>query len=126
MPIACITAVMVPVTDVQAALAWYRRAFPQAALCCADEAAFEYLSLGGISLEFVPSDDKVSSGPCGSVVYWRVRDCDAMLQHLQSLGGRLYRGPMPIEGALTMCQVQDPWGNCIGIRGPSRHAQTSQ
>jgi hypothetical protein len=89
------TAVMVHVADVEAALAWYRRAFPQAALCCTDEEAFEYLCLGGVNLEFVAADGKVSSGPCGSVVSWRVSDFEAMLYHLQSIGGRLYRGPSP-------------------------------
>ena len=125
MNIEVVIAVMVHVADVEAALAWYRRAFPQAALCRTDEEAFEYLCLGGVNLEFVPSDGKVSSGPCGSVVYWRMSDFDAMLQHLQSIGGRLYRGPIPIEGSLTTCQVQDPWGNCIGIRGPRRQAKAS-
>ena len=26
---------------------------------------------------------------------------------------------MSIEGGQLMCQVQDPWSNCIGLRGPS-------
>jgi len=26
---------------------------------------------------------------------------------------------MLIENGEAMCQVQDPWGNCIGLRGPS-------
>ncbi|MDY0831642.1 MULTISPECIES: VOC family protein [unclassified Pseudomonas] len=33
-----------------------------------------------------------------------------------TLGATLYRGPMKIEGGEWMCQVRDPWGNCIGLR----------
>ncbi|TOL44982.1 glyoxalase/bleomycin resistance/dioxygenase family protein, partial [Vibrio parahaemolyticus] len=37
--------------------------------------------------------------------------------HFQKLGARLYRGPMEIEDGLSMCQVEDPFGNLIGLRG---------
>lgn len=29
----------------------------------------------------------------------------------------LYRGPIGIEAGQRMCQVRDPWDNCIGLRG---------
>jgi predicted enzyme related to lactoylglutathione lyase len=75
--------------------------------------------VGGINLEVVPSDEKVASGAAGSVVYWYVPDFEAALAHFESLGATLYRGPMDIEQGQRMCQVRDPWGNCIGLRGPS-------
>ena len=81
------------------------------------EDGYEYLELHGLSIEVVPADSKVSSGAAGSVVYWSVEEFDVALSHLKGLGGSLYRGPMNIEHGLRMCQVQDPWGNCIGIRG---------
>ncbi|MEZ8336060.1 glyoxalase/bleomycin resistance/dioxygenase family protein, partial [Vibrio splendidus] len=28
-----------------------------------------------------------------------------------------YRGPMAIENGLFMCQIEDPFGNLIGLRG---------
>jgi len=34
-------------------------------------------------------------------------------------GAALYRGPIKIEARLSMCQARDPWGNCIGLRGPA-------
>lgn len=80
---------------------------------------FEYLCLGSVNLKLVLSDDKVSSGASGSVVYWQLPDFEVSLKHFLSIGARLYRGPMPIENGQSMCQVQDPWGNCIGLRGPS-------
>ena len=113
-----IAAVMVHVSSVQEGLAWYSRAFPSAVRRIFPGSHSEYLAVGNVRLEFVPSDTKVSSGPCGTVVYWSVPQFEQALDHLQSLGARLYRGPLAIEAGQSMCQVQDPWGNCIGLRGP--------
>ena len=46
-------------------------------------------------------------------------DCFAgcRIEHFSELGATLYRGPMLIENALAMCQVKDPFGNLIGLRG---------
>jgi len=117
-----IAAVMVHVASVDEAMAWYQRAFPNAVRRRLLTPAFEFLVVNGIRLEFVPADAKVASGPAGTVVYWQVPDFDDALQHLQDIGARLYRGPMPIEDGQAMCQVQDPWGNCIGLRGPRKAA----
>lgn len=112
-----ISAVLVHVSDVAAALLWYRRAFPHAVLRHLEAFDFSYLRIGDVDLEIVPADEKVSSGAAGSVVYWYVEDFDASMAHLIAIGGRLYRGPLDIQDDLRMCQVKDPWGNCIGLRG---------
>ena len=114
-----ISAVLVHVSDVQAGLDWYQRAFPSALRRRIDEFDFEYLAVGDVSLELVPADEKVSSGAAGSVVYWPVPDFEAALAHFESIGAKLYRGPMNIEDGNRMCQVRDPWGNCVGLRGRS-------
>jgi predicted enzyme related to lactoylglutathione lyase len=114
-----ISAVMVHVADVAAGLAWYERAFDGARRVKIASPAFEYLAVGTVRIEIVPSDSKVTSGPSGSVVYWGVTDFQLALRHFLNLGAILYRGPMQIEDGLSMCQVQDPWGNCIGLRGPN-------
>lgn len=101
------------------ALAWYAKAFPAARQVCLEEFTFTVLQIGELRIEFVPSDAKVSAGPAGTVVYWAVEDVERTLRELQAIGARLYRGPMAIENGQLMCQVQDPWGNCIGVRGPS-------
>jgi uncharacterized protein len=115
-----IAAVMVHVSDVAAALAWYQAAFARAVPVRAAEPPFDCLSLDGVNIEVVPADERVSSGASGSVVYWRVPALDAALAHFQRLGAILYRGPVAIEDGQAMCQVRDPWGNCIGLRGPQR------
>ena len=115
-----IAAVMVHVPQAEAGLAWYERAFPSARRVAVGGAqAFERLSVGEVFIEVVPSDNKVSSGAAGSVMYWRVAQLESALSHMQSAGATLYRGPMLIENGEAMCQVRDPWGNCIGLRGPS-------
>ncbi|WP_233259719.1 VOC family protein [Ramlibacter sp. WS9] len=114
-----ISAVLIHVPDVEAALQWYQRAFPISKRKRLEAFDFEYLRVGGIDLEFVPSDEKVASGAAGSVVYWYVANFEAALAHFESLGAKLYRGPMNIDEGQRMCQVRDPWGNCIGLRGPS-------
>jgi predicted enzyme related to lactoylglutathione lyase len=114
---------MVHVPDVAAARAWYQNAFPLARRQQVEGTDFEFLLLGEVQLELVQSDQKVGCGPAGSVVYWHAQDFDAMLGHLRHIGATLYRGPMRIEGNVSMCQVQDPWGNCIGIRGSSRRSR---
>ncbi len=110
---------MIHVDDVSSALVWYAQAFPQAVQKSLAMPTFEfkYLDVDGVMLELVPADKKVSSGPSGSVVYWHVPDFDLTLAHFKALGAPLYRGPGDIEDGQRMCQVQDPWGNCIGLRG---------
>ena len=68
-------------------------------------------------IEIVIADEKVSAGPSGTVVYWQVENIAASLAEFKNLGAMLYRGPMNIENGEAMCQVQDPWGNCIGLCG---------
>ena len=114
-----IAAVMVHVADTEAGIAWYERAFPTARREQVGNPPFERLAVGNSSIEVVRADEKVSSGAAGSVVYWRVAQFESALAHFQSLGATLYRGPMSIENGQRMCQVRDPWGNCLGLRGPS-------
>jgi len=113
-----IAAVMVHVSDIDAGLTWYQRAFPNAKRLSIDEPFnFEYLDIDGIAIEIVEADVLVASGACGSVVYWRVESFEAALKHFQGIGANLYRGPIEIENKQKICQVRDPWGNCIGIKG---------
>jgi predicted enzyme related to lactoylglutathione lyase len=118
-----ITAVLIHVSDVQAGIDWYQLAFPTAVRSYITESNFEFLNISGIQLEIVPSDEKVAAGACGSVVYWAVPDLEIALLHMQHIGAKLYRGPMKIEADQSMCQVLDPWGNCIGLRGFSNSSE---
>lgn len=111
-----ICAVLIHVPDVPAGLQWYQSAFVGSELRHVSDFDFTYLEFKGVGIEIVPSDEKVSSGAAGSVVYWTVDDFDAALAHFVAAGATLYRGPGKIEEGKLMCQVRDPWGNCIGLR----------
>ena len=113
-----IIAVLIHVADWRAGLRWYERAFPNAIHLRPVPENYGSLKMGSVLIEIVDADDKVTAGPSGSIVCWRVDDFDAALAHFISVGARLYRGPLCIEENKRMCQVQDPWGNCIGLRGP--------
>ncbi|HEV7323073.1 MAG TPA: VOC family protein [Ensifer sp.] len=119
-----VAAILVHVSDPEAGLAWYQRAFPHAERQWLEAFDFAYLKVGTVDLELVQADEKLASGAAGSVVYWSVEDLDRSLAHFEALGAVLYRGPMAIQEGLWMCQVRDPFGNCIGLRGP-RPAQSS-
>lgn len=113
-----IAAVLIHVANVTEGLDWYGRAFPAAVRTRIDDPEFEFLLLDGIQIELVSADEQVASGPAGSVVYWHVANFELALAHFKGLGATLYRGPLKIENGWSMCQVRDPWGNCIGLRGP--------
>jgi len=108
---------MIHTSEPSAARAWYQTAFPQA-VHVQSIPGLEALRLNEVQLEFVPSDEKVSSGEAGTVAYWQVPEFNSALAALVSVGATLYRGPLNIENGCAMCQVRDPWGNCIGITGP--------
>jgi len=116
---------LIHVGDVEKALRWYQKAFPEAIV--ANDEGFTFLKIGGFSLELVPSDEKVSSGKSGSVTYWSVSDLRAEIERFRKLGADVYRGPMENGNDIGMCQVEDPWGNLIGLRGPinkNRHSDS--
>lgn len=115
-----ISAVMVHVSRPEDAFVWYEKAFSNAIRHRIESQDFEYLQVGGVHIEIVQADEKLSSGPSGTVVYWEVDNVALSLARLIAIGATLYRGPMQIEDHRSMCQVQDPWGNCIGLTGPSK------
>ena len=119
MPSDRIAAVMVHVSDPEAGLDWYQQALPCAERVQIGDKGFACLLVGHVHIEIVRADEKVGSGPSGTVVYWSVPDLPAALARSEGIGATLYRGAMGIENGQVMCQVQDPWGNCLGLRGPA-------
>ena len=117
MPPHVVAALMIHVAELAAGLDWYQRAFVGSQRMTVEAWGFECLRVGNLRIEIVKSDEKVSSGPSGTVVYWQVENLALSLAEFERLGAKLYRGPMNIENGEAMCQVQDPWGNCIGLRG---------
>ncbi|PHM39437.1 Var1 [Xenorhabdus mauleonii] len=109
---------LIPVPDVKAGLAWYKRAFPSARPIYLVEFDFTALEIGDFSLDIVQADEKVSCGQQGTVLYWSVPCLSSAIRHFQNLEAQIYRGPMKIDNGLGMCQVKDPFGNLLGLKGP--------
>lgn len=109
--------VLTHVPDVDQGLDWYKKAFPIAKERYLEAFDMRLLDISGFMIEVVKADVKVGSGKAGSVLYWQVSSIDKTLEHFRSLGAKLYRGPMAIEKGLRMCQIEDPFGNLIGLRG---------
>ncbi len=109
--------ILVPVPDWEVGFLWYQKAFPGAEVVVIPEYDFKVLQIGCFTIEVVRSDDKVPSGRSGTVLYWRVDDLLKEVDRFTALGAELYRGPINIEHGLAMCQLSDPFGNLIGLRG---------
>lgn len=110
-------AVMLHVHDVGAAVDWYCTVFPSAQPVGDSNEQLAILDINGFGLEIVCEDSKVGSGKTGSVLYWSVPDLLDALVSFQAIGATLYRGPITIESGIGMCQLVDPFGNLIGLRG---------
>ncbi|MGJ3353235.1 glyoxalase/bleomycin resistance/dioxygenase family protein [Providencia sp. Je.9.19] len=111
------TAILIHVPNVAEGVVWYQQAFPQARAEYLPEFDFTLLHVGDFTIEVVQADEKVSEGKKGTVLYWQVKSLDAALEYLTSIGAKLYRGPMLIDGNNRMCQLVDPFGNLIGLKG---------
>lgn len=108
---------LIPVPDVAEGLAWYQKAFPMAKAHYLPEFEFTLLTIGDFQIEIVQADDKVNTGTAGVVLYWLTENLNESILDLENLGGTLYRGPLAIENGLSMCQIRDPFGNLIGLKG---------
>lgn len=110
-------AVLIHVPDWEMGFSWYQKAFSGAVVVEMPEFNFRALRIGDFFIEVVRADDKVPSGKSGTVLYWAVPDLLKAIEHFESIGSEIYRGPMPIENGQGMCQMTDPFGNLIGLRG---------
>ena len=110
-------AILIHVPDVESGVSWYQKAFPDAVTEYLGDSKVATLVLDGFTIEIVPSDAKVGSGKFGTVLYWSTGSFVESLAHFEKLGAKLYRGPLQIEAGMSMCQLEDPFGNLIGLRG---------
>lgn len=100
-------AILIHAPDWEAGFSWYQKAFPDAVVVKLPEFDFRALRIGDFFIEIVRADEKVSSGKSGTVLYWKVPDLLAAIEHFENLGSEIYRGPMAIKKGQGMCQVTD-------------------
>ena len=114
-----IVEVMYFVSDREQAAAWYAKFFGTTLTYLDDDRVF-FVRTGYQDIWFHQADEKVGSGSAGQVSYWKVNDFDTVIQRALEMEAQLYRGPLRrYEDHLWMCQLKDPFGNLIGIIGPS-------
>jgi len=114
-------AILVHVPDISVGLEWYKKAFPMATANYLAEFDFTVLTIGEFMIEIVQADEKVGVGKSGTVLYWSVENVSDAIAFFSSIGATLYRGPLNIENGFVMCQVEDPFGNLIGLRGKTHN-----
>jgi predicted enzyme related to lactoylglutathione lyase len=56
----------------------------------------------------------------GTVAYWGVDDVDEAVAQAVALGAVAHRGPKTIFTGERLCQLQDPFGNLLGVRQAPR------
>lgn len=80
---------------------------------------FVSFKIGNTGFDITPQDAKNPFSHGGSVGYWLVDNINPVLEKVEALGGKLYRGPLKVsETQRVIMQIQDPCGNIIGFEAP--------
>ena len=104
------------VSDVKKSSAWYSKVLNTPLTI--DEDKFGLIKIGSNEMCFHQADEKSPVSTGGSVAYWSVENLTDTLDLFLKHGGLLYRGPIEIpESNEGICQIKDPFGNIIGLRG---------
>jgi predicted enzyme related to lactoylglutathione lyase len=78
-----------------------------------DQPFYVGFSVGGYELGLDPN--AVAGGAGGVTVYWGVRDANAALQRLLSLGATEHSAVQEVGEAIRVATVLDPFGNVFGV-----------
>ena len=103
--------ISVNVSDLEAAIAWYRRAFGFELIYKLDEYGWCELRtpLPGVSVGLGQADDPKVKG--GTSPVWGVVDIAAARLHLESVGAEFEGETYEIEGMVRLAPFNDPDGN---------------
>lgn len=106
--------IRISVANVSASRDWYRALFGHDPI--EDLENFVSFRINGTCFDISKADSKSPLSTGGSVGYWLVDNLDALLNKVDCLGGKIYRGPLRVpEIQRTIVQIQDPFGNVIGF-----------
>ena len=101
------------VADIEAAKAWYTKAFGQAPYF--DEPFYVGFNISGYELGLQPEENPTKEKPDTVFTYWGVEDVEAMYQSFLNNGATVHSPPQNVGGPLVVASVKDPWGNVIGL-----------
>jgi len=102
--------VVVPVTDLAAGKAWYRRALETDPYF--DQPFYVGFAVGGFELGLVPDGTPGAQGP---TVYWGVADAAAALAGLVAAGAPVREALHDVGDGIKVAAVADPFGNTFGL-----------
>lgn len=101
------------VADLEAAKAWYTKAFQKAPYF--DEPFYVGFNIGGYELGLQPEEKSETIKTENIIAYWGVIDIEKEYNRLIELGATAHEKPNNVGGELVVASVKDPWGNLIGI-----------
>jgi predicted enzyme related to lactoylglutathione lyase len=101
------------VNDLDRAKAWYAAAFQQQPYF--DEPFYVGFNIAGYELGLNPDHNVIRSGPGGAVAYWRVVDIGHAVEHFVTAGALVVAPIQDVGGGIKVAEVNDPFGNIIGL-----------
>jgi predicted enzyme related to lactoylglutathione lyase len=101
------------VPDLEAARVWYRELLGSDVVAWHD--GYGWFEVAGVRVGLHPADAKTPGGVGGVVPYWAVDSVDEAVRIFTAHGARLYRGPVTGVDGARVAQVQDPFGNVVGL-----------
>ena len=105
------------VNNVQESKNWYQSLFGQKPI--EEIENFVSFKISNVCFDISLADSKSPFSSGGSVGYWLIDDIDKLLERVEKIGGKIYRGPLRVEEVQRIIvQIQDPFGNVIGFEAP--------
>lgn len=101
------------VTDLDKAKAWYSTAFDQTPYF--DQPFYVGFNIAGYELGLDPNPSTGTTGPGGSVAYWRVPDIEGVVRHFVTAGADVVTPVQDVGDGIKVATVSDPFGNPIGL-----------
>ena len=83
-----------------------------------EDEMFCSFKFGNTYFNLHPADERSPKSKGGSVSYLSVDDFEAFVERAKLFNMKRYRGPLYVkETDRTICQLEDPFGNIIGVEG---------
>ncbi|MBE9584215.1 VOC family protein [Mucilaginibacter sp. JRF] len=98
------------VPDLQAAKAWYTKAFEVEPYF--DEPFYIGFNIGGYELGLQPDESTLGDNV---ITYWGVTDINTEYNRFIAAGATVHEEPQNVGGEIWVSTVKDPWGNVIGL-----------
>ena len=116
-----VTALMLFAEDTHAVARWWATAFGVERLEVETHPQGDFVFFDASGIEFGVHAADPDKNPVGGspVVYLSASSVSGAREQLMELGATAHRGPLVVDGARSICQLRDPFGNVFGLDGPA-------